>query len=66
MQIYTALSRVDTYDNLYCIEELKNSTIKVNKDALLEFERLKINQLFTTIKRNTISHLFFIMFKTFR
>ena len=35
--------------------ELKNFAIKVNKDALLEYERLKQNDLFSTIKRNTLS-----------
>ena len=40
-QIYTAIVNVKTYDNLYCIGEFKKSTIKVNKDALLEYERLK-------------------------
>ena len=40
-QMYTALSRVKTYDNLYCIGEFKKSAIKVNKDALLEYEGLK-------------------------
>ena len=54
-QIYTALSRVKTYDNLYCIREFKKSGIKVNEDALLEYERLKQNDLFSTITRSTIS-----------
>ena len=53
--MYTALSRVKTYDNFYCIEEFKKSAIKVNKDALLEYERLKQNDLFSTVKRNAIS-----------
>ena len=39
--MYTALSRVKTYDNLYCIGEFKKSAIMVNKDALLEYEGLK-------------------------
>ena len=54
-QIYTALSRVKTYDNLYCIWQFKKSAIKVNKDALLEYERLKENDLFFTLKRSIIS-----------
>ena len=33
-QIYTALSRVKAYDNLYCEGEFKKTEIKVNKDAL--------------------------------
>ena len=35
--------------------ELKKSAIKVNKDALIEYERLKQNDLFSTVKKNTIS-----------
>ena len=54
-QIYTALSRVKTYDNLYCIGEFKKSAVKVNKKALPEYERLKQNDLFSTIKSNNIS-----------
>ena len=54
-QIHTALSRVKTYDNLYCIGEFKKSAIKVNKGVLLEYECLKQNYLFSTIKRNNIS-----------
>ena len=53
--MYTALSRVKTYDNLCCIGEFKKSAIKVIKDALLEYERLKQNDLFPTVKRNAIS-----------
>ena len=53
--MYTAISRVKSYDNLYCIVEFKRSAIKVNKDALLEYQRLKQNDLFSTIKRNAIS-----------
>ena len=53
-QMYTAISWVKTYDNLYCIGEFKKSAIKVNKDALLEYERLKQNDLFSTIKGNAI------------
>ena len=45
-QIYTALSRVKTYDNIYCTGKFKKSAIKVNKDALLEYKRLKESDLF--------------------
>ena len=51
--MYTSLSRVKTYDNLYCIGEFEKSAIKVTKDALLEYERLKQNDLFSTIKTVT-------------
>ena len=64
-QIYTALSRVRTYDNLYCIGEFKKSAIKVNEDALLEYECLKQNDLFSTITRILFqmiqSHFWFTM-----
>ena len=45
-QMYTVLSSVKTYDK---------SAIKINKDALLEYERLKPIDLFFTIKRNSVS-----------
>ena len=53
--MYTALSKIKTYDNLYCIGEFKKSAIKVKKDALLEYERLEQNDLLSTIKRNSVS-----------
>ena len=34
-QIYTALSRIKTLDNLCCVEEIQTFAIKVDKDALL-------------------------------
>ena len=55
MQTYTAFISLKTYDNLYYIGEFKKSVIKVHKDALLEYERLKQNELFSTIKRNNFS-----------
>ena len=54
-QMYTVLSRVKTYYNLYCIGEFKKSAIMVNKDALLEYECLKQNDLFSTVKQNAVS-----------
>ena len=44
--MYTVLSRVKTYDK---------SAIKINKDVLLEYELLKQNDLFSTIKGNAKS-----------
>ena len=35
--------------------ELKKSEIRINKDALFAYERLKQNALFSTVKRNNIS-----------
>ena len=52
--MYTALSWVKTYDNLYCIEKLKKSAIMVNNDELIEYKSLEQNDLFSTIKRNAI------------
>ena len=49
------LSRVKAYDNLYCTGEYKKSEIKLNRYALLEYERLKQNDLFFTIKINFLS-----------
>ena len=43
------LDHAKTYDYFYCIKEFKKSTIKVNKEALIEFERLKQNYLFSII-----------------
>ena len=40
-QIYTGLKRIKTYDNLYRTGKFKKSAIKVNKDALFEYECLK-------------------------
>ena len=34
-QMYTMVSKVKTYDNLYCIGEFRKSAIMVNKGALL-------------------------------
>ena len=35
--------------------DFKKSAVKVDKDALFEYERLKQNDLFSTTKRNNIS-----------
>ena len=53
-QIYTALSRVKTYDNHYYIKKFTKSAIKVNKDAHFQYEHLKQIDLFSTIKRDDI------------
>ena len=42
-KMYIALSRLKTYNNLYCLGEFTKSAIKVDKDALLEYKRLKQN-----------------------
>ena len=55
MQAKYILFSVVTDDNLCCIGGFKKSTIKVNKNALLEYERLKENDLFSMLKRRIIS-----------
>ena len=47
---------METYNDLYCVGEFKKLAKKVNKEALLEHEHLKPNDLFTTTKRNTIQY----------
>ena len=54
-KIHTALIKVKTFNNLYCIGEFKKSSVKVDKEALSKYERLKQNDLFSTIKKNNIS-----------
>ena len=54
-EMYTALSRVKTHGNFNCIGEFKTSVIKVNKDALPEYDPMKKIYLFATIKRHAIS-----------
>ena len=49
--MYTALISVKAYDNVYCIGEFKKSAIKVIIDTLFEYEHLKQNDLFSTIKK---------------
>ena len=39
--MHTALSRVKGDDDFHCIGEFEKSAEKINKDELLEYERLK-------------------------
>ena len=55
-QIYTALSRIKTFNTLYCTGEFKRTSIKVSQEALAEYERLKNHSLFSEIKKNTVSN----------
>ena len=55
-QIYTALSRIKTFDNLYCTGQFKRTSIKVSQEALVEYERLKNHSLFAEIEKNTVSN----------
>ena len=54
-KMHTVFSRVKSYDNLYFIGKFRKAAIKVTKDALLKYERLKQNDLFSTTKRNALS-----------
>ena len=65
--------RVKTYDVFFCIGDFKKSAVKVNKDEdeyKLEYERLNQNNLFSTIKRNSILiirlQFWFIIFDHFQ
>ena len=48
--MYTALSRVTNYDQLYCIGEFKMSPIKVKTSALDEYRRLQKKSIFENIE----------------
>ena len=62
--MYTALSRVKSYDNLYCTGEFKKSAIKVNKGALFEYERLKQNDLFSIVRKKPFRMILSLFFFT--
>ena len=49
-QMYTALSRVSSYDKLFCVRKFEPSSIKVNVSALQEYERLRQNIIFENIE----------------
>ena len=44
-----------TYDNMFCAGEYSRSSIKVNIDALNEYDRLKDYCFFSTINRDAVS-----------
>ena len=50
-QVYTALSRVSSYDKLFCVEKFGPSSIKVSVSALQEFESLRQNSIFENIEK---------------
>ena len=47
--MYTTLSRVSSYDKLFCVGKFEPSSIKVNVSALQEYERLRQNSIFENI-----------------
>ena len=48
-QMYTALSRVSSYDKLFCVGKFEPSSIKVSVSALQEYERLHRNTIFENV-----------------
>ena len=48
-QMYTALSRVSSYDKRFCGGKFEPSSIKVNVFPLQEYERLRLNSIFENI-----------------
>ena len=54
--MYTALSRVTNYDQLYCIGEFKMPSIKVNTSARDEYKRLQKKSIFENIEEVALSN----------
>ena len=52
-QMYTALSRVTSYDGLYLTGEFTKSAIKVNRQAEKEYERLRNSSIFNSLEQCT-------------
>ena len=50
-QMYTALSRVSSYDKHFCEGIFEPSLIKLNVAALQEYERLCQNSIFENIEK---------------
>ena len=49
-QMYTALSRVSTYDKVFCVGKFEPSSTRVNVSALQKYERLQ-HSIFENIKK---------------
>ena len=50
-QMYTALSRVSSYDKCFCVGKFEPSSIKANVSALQENERLCQSSIFESIEK---------------
>ena len=50
-QMYTALSRVSSYDKLFYVGKCEPPSIKMNVSALQEYERLRQNRIFENIEK---------------
>ena len=55
-QMYTALSRVTTYNGLFLTGEFKKSAIKANVGAEKEYERLRKDNIFDSIEKYLVSN----------
>ena len=54
-QMYTALSRVTTYDGLFLTGEFKKSAIRANIGAEKEYERLRRDNIFDSMEKYLVS-----------
>ena len=50
-QMYTALSRVSSYDRLFCVGKFEPSSIKVNVSPPQEYKRLRQDSIFENIEK---------------
>ena len=50
-QMYTALSRVSSYDKLFCVGKFEPPSIKVNVSTLQEYESLHQNSISENIEK---------------
>ena len=50
-QMYTALSRVSSYDKVFYVGKCEPPSMKMNVSALQEYERLRQNRIFENIEK---------------
>ena len=53
--MYTALSRVSSFDKLFCVGKFEPSSIKMNVSALQEYERLRQNSILQNIEKIVVT-----------
>ena len=53
--MYTALSRVSSYDKLFCVGKFEPSSIKVNVSALQENKWLRQGSIFANIDKIVVT-----------
>ena len=56
LEMYTALSRVSSYDKLFCVWKFEPSSIKANIFAFLEYERFCQNSIFENIEEICVTN----------